>query len=178
MTFSEFNPGQTQAVIDLFSRVFSDSEGEQEGKVIGQLVSDLIATTDSQDLQGYVAHAGDEITGCIFFSRLTLEDNSKAFILSPVAVSTSHQRQGIGQQLIAYGIEQLKQQGTELVMTYGDPNYYSKTGFEPVSEECIKAPQPLSFPHGWLAQSLTGEAIQPKAGVARCVPALNNQIYW
>ena len=65
-------------------------------------------------------------------------------------MATGRQKKGIGQQLICFGIEQLKSKGIELLFTYGDPNYYSKVGFVSVTEEAIKAPLKLNFPHGWL----------------------------
>ena len=178
MNFSVFNTSQSQTVIELFNRVFSASEGEDEGKLISQLVSDLITTTSVDDLQGFVASFQKKIVACIFFSRLTLQNNTNAFILSPVAVDTNHQDKGIGQQLIAFGIQHLKQQGIELVFTYGDPNFYSKVGFHHISEEYVKAPLKLNHPEGWLGQSLTDEAISPMQGISRCVEALNKQEYW
>ncbi len=178
MNFSIFDSSQSQAVIELFHRVFSDSEGADEGKLISQLVSDLIATTSTQDLLGCVASLQKKPIGCIFFSRLTLENNANAFILSPVAVDVSYQRKGIGQRLITFGIHYLKEQGVEWVFTYGDPNYYSKTGFRFVSEESVKAPLKLSHPEGWLGQSLNGDPISSIYGVSKCVDALNKAVYW
>jgi len=46
-----------------------------------------------------------------------------------------------------------------VVITYGDPSFYSKVGFEPLSEKIIKAPVTLSMPDGWLAQSLTEDPV-------------------
>jgi predicted N-acetyltransferase YhbS len=46
-------------------------------------------------------------------------------------------------------------------MTYGDPSYYAKVGFMPISEADAQAPFPLSHPEGWLAQSLTERAMTP-----------------
>ena len=178
MQLSTYNPEQSQQIIQLFIDVFSDSEGEQEGQVIGSLVADLIATTDKNDLQGYVGSLGGKTVAAIFFSRITLASEKSAFILSPVAVASQQQGNGLGQQLINFGIQQLKSQDIELLFTYGDPAFYSKVGFAPVSEEVIRAPQKLSYPHGWLAQSLDGEAIAPEAAAAQCVAALNKPHYW
>lgn len=63
-----------------------------------------------------------------------------AFILSPVAIATSEQGTGIGQQLINYGLDHLKSLKVSLVFTYGDPNYYSKTGFNHIADSIVKAP--------------------------------------
>ena len=173
-----YNPQQSQVVINLFADVFSDSEGQEEGQVIGQLVTELISTTDSNDLLGYVSLSDENIIGCIFFSRLTLPSGKIAFILSPVAVSSREQGKGLGQQLINFGIQQLKNHGVELVFTYGDPNFYSKVGFVKISEDVVKAPKKLTYPEGWLVQSLNNESITSEAGVAKCVGALNKQEYW
>lgn len=178
MKLATFNPEQSQDVIQLFTDVFSDSEGQEEGRVIGRLVTELISTTDSKNLLGYVSISEATIIGCIFFSRLTLPSDKIAFILSPVAVSSQEQGKGIGRQLIGYGIQQLKSHGVELVFTYGDPSYYSKVGFMKISENVVKAPKKLTYPEGWLAQSLNEEGITSETGAAKCVEALNKKRYW
>ena len=134
MNLSTFNPNQAEEIRNLFKAVFSDSEGETEGTLIGNLAYDLIIETDKKDLYGFVATEEEKIMGCIFFSRLTFDSDVRAFVLSPVAVHSDHQGKGIGQQLINYGIGELKNEGVELVMTYGDINFYSKVGLKPISE--------------------------------------------
>ena len=178
MGFSVYDPSQSQEIIDLFTSVFSDSEGESEGLLIGNLVSELIKTTDTQELFGFVANNKDKIIGCIFFSRITFENSINAFILSPVAIGTDHQGKGVGQKLITFGINFLKDKNVDLVFTYGDPNFYSKVGFRHVSEECVKAPLKLTYPEGWLGQLLIGGSIEPVSGKSHCVKALNKQKYW
>ena len=169
---------QSQEVIDLFERVFSDSEGNAEGQTIRNLVRDLISTTPDPNLFGYIASEQERVIGSIFFSRLTFENGSTSFILSPVAVDTNCQGKGVGQKLITFGIEQLRSRGVDLVFTYGDPKFYSKVGFKQISETHIKAPLKLSQPEGWLAQSLKSDTIGSISGKSSCVEALNNQEYW
>ncbi len=178
MRLEAYNPEQSQEVIKHFTDVFSDSEGQEEGRIIGQLVTELISTTDSTKLLGYVCISDGQIIGCIFFSLLTLPSGKIAFVLSPVAVSSREQGKGLGQQLINFGIQQLKNLGVELVFTYGDPKFYSKIGFAKIGEDVVKAPKKLTYPEGWLAQSLNNESITSEAGVAKCVGALNKQEYW
>jgi len=178
MKLSLFKPSYTQDVIKLFTDVFSASENESEGQVIGNLVSNLITTTSPEDLIGFVAMPNGRIVGCIFFSRLVVLSDDLAFILSPVAIATSEQGTGIGQQLIKYGLEHLKSLNVNLAFTYGDPNYYSKTGFNHISESIVKAPFELSQPEGWLAQSLDGKPIKAMQSSSKCVEALSDQKYW
>ena len=178
MHLSMYSPEHAEEIKSLFTMVFSDSEGQSEGVLIGNLAYELMTETDTKDLYGFVAIEHEIIIACIFFSRLTFESGIRAFILSPVAVNTDHQGKGIGQQLINYGIKRLKEEGVELVMTYGDPNFYSKVGFKPVKEETIQAPIQLTHPEGWLGQSLMSNSIDPIAGQPSCVKALNKPAYW
>lgn len=178
MKFSLFNESKSREVIDLFKGVFTASEGEAEGQVIADFVANLIGTTAPQDLIGCIAEENEMVVGCIFFSRLIVPSGQVAFILSPVAVSTDVQSTGIGQKLIKYGLDHLKSLNVNLVFTYGDPSYYSKTGFEQINENIVKAPCPLSQPTGWLAQSLDEQVIQPMTGPTQCVEALNDPGLW
>jgi len=75
-------------------------------------------------------------------------------------------------------LEQIKLDGVELVVTYGDPNYYSKVGFEVISENIIAAPYPLTYPGGWQAQSLVNKHLSPIQGGTQCVEAFREQTYW
>lgn len=178
MKYSLFNASFAQEVVELFSKVFSASEGESEGQSIGRLVSNMMAKTNPNDLIGCVAIESGCIVGSIFFSRFIVPNGQVAFILSPVAVSTSAQGAGIGQQLIGYGLDYLRSKNVNLAFTYGDPDFYSKIGFEQISESIVKAPHPLSQPIGWLAQSLDGNAMQAMHGSTQCVEALNDPIHW
>jgi len=178
MKFSIFQSSQSDKIIELFTKVFSVSENDTEGKLIGNFVSDLISKTEHKDLIGFVSSSGQSTVGCIFFSRLVVPSGQETFILSPVAIATTEQGKGVGQQLISYGLNHLKSLGVELVFTYGDPDYYSKVGFNPISETVLKAPLNLSQPEGWLAQSLNGSSIESMQGTSKCVEALYSQELW
>jgi len=178
MNISEYKANNTEEVTQLFTDTFSDSEGKEEGLSIGHLVRDLVTDTDEEDFLGFVASENNQIIGSIFFTRLTFQNDINAFILSPVAVRTSCQGKGVGQKLINFGINQLKERGVALLVTYGDPNFYSKVGFQPVSEEIIKAPLKLSQPEGWLCQSLVDGDIESIPGDSCCVEALSRPEYW
>ncbi|MDV5169624.1 N-acetyltransferase [Photobacterium rosenbergii] len=169
---------QSETIIELFTQTFSDSEGQNEGKVIGQLVSELLESTKSEDIFTFIAKDENEIVGSILFTRLTFESDKTAFLLAPVAVSTQSQGKGIGQALIKTGLEALKQHGVDLVFTYGDPSFYTKIGFERITEQEFQAPLPLSYPHGWMAQSLTEQPLAAIAGSSSCVEAFDKPELW
>ncbi|MDC0358704.1 N-acetyltransferase [Oligoflexia bacterium] len=178
MKCSSYQSTKLSAIEALFLSVFTNSEGEAEGKLIANLVKELMTDTDEQDLYGFVSVDEEQLVGAIFFSRLTFEKNVDAFILSPVAVHSKYQGKGIGQKLINHGLDEMKNRGTNIVITYGDPAFYSKVGFQPLSEEIIKAPLELSHPEGWLGQSLSDESIEGIPGCCTCVKAFDNPAYW
>lgn len=178
MEFKPYETEQLQDIKSLFQNTFTDSEGEAEGKIVSELAHEVLTTTQAHDHYGFVAMDGETLVGSIVFSRLNPANGAKAFLLSPVAVATSHQKQGVGSALINAALDTLKNDGVELVFTYGDPNYYGRVGFKPISEDVVKAPCKLSFPEGWLGQSLVSEEIAPIAGETGCVAAMNKPEIW
>ncbi len=178
MNYSLFKPEQAGEIQQMFANTFSDSEGESEGASIGNLVKELLETTPSQDIYVFVALDRDKVVGGILFTRLTFDTDIKVFLLAPVAVATDCQGKGIGRGLINFGLETLKTEGVRLVFTYGDPNFYSKVGFLQVTEQQFKAPLALTYPHGWMAQSLTDETLTPIAGESSCVAGFNKPEFW
>ena len=178
MKLLTYKPSNTEEIKHLFTKVFSDSEGQTEGLLIGNLAYDLMTDTNAQDIYGFVAIENEQIIGSILFTRLTFQNEINAFLLSPVAIHTTYQGKGIGQKLINFGINHLKENGVKLVFTYGDPNYYFKVGFCHITEKIAKAPLKLTQPEGWLGQSLVSDEIEPITGDSHCVEALNKPEYW
>jgi len=178
MKFLAFESSNIEEIEKLFTKVFSDSEGQSEGVLIGNLTYDIMANTDAENIYGFIARENKQVIGCIFFTRLTFENGVNAFLLSPVAIHTSCQGKGIGQKLIKFGIDHLKENRVSIVFTYGDPGFYSKVGFNLISEKIAKAPFKLSQPEGWLAQSLVSDQVKPIAGNSYCVEAFNKPEIW
>ncbi|ULN66309.1 N-acetyltransferase [Vibrio gigantis] len=183
MKFRQYDASEIETITQLFTQTFTDSEGENEGKTVGKLANNLLTTTDPTELLCFVAEddsieSDSKVVGAIIFTPLTFDDETKAYLLSPVAVSTQVQKRGIGQQLINFGLQILKEQGAELAVTYGDPSYYSRVGFEQITVEQIPAPFKLSYPHGWIAQSLIGGEIKVANEQSSCVEALAHAQYW
>ena len=183
MKYRIFHQSDSISTIAVFKQAFTASEGPDEGEVIAGFVANLIETTPSDQLLGCIAHEAladhdGKLAAAVFFSRFTLPDGRKAFILSPMAVATDQQGKGIGQALIRFGLAELKKRGVSLVLTYGDPAFYGKVGFTQVIEAEIPAPFPLSQPEGWLALSLDGSPLSTAGGATGCVTALNDPALW
>ena len=155
-----------------FLKSFTASAGAEEGGFVSALAADLIKTTPENDIAAFIAHEGDLCVGAVIFTRLYFPQTSRiVFLLSPMTVLPNHQGQG----LIAYALSQLV---GYIVVTYGDPAFYGKTGFATIDPAVLPAPYPLSQPQGWIAQSLTKAPILPLEGPATCAPALRNPAYW
>lgn len=166
-------------LVALFRDVFTASEGAAEGATLAQLVEGLLTDTPRADLRLLTARTGFEPRAAIAFSRLRYGgDTRRVFLLSPVAVATAHQGQGIGQRLIQAGLDTLRADGVDLVTTYGDPAFYSRVGFVPVDVAQVPAPHALSQPIGWQAQSLGAAHIGTLAGPAHCVAAFDDPNLW
>lgn len=179
MEFVSGHTGREHDIHELFRQTFAASEGANESDVIGSFVDDLMKRTPENDLFAFFAYEKDTLVGGVFFSRLNYQQDSRTvFILSPMAVNTNRQKRGIGQRLIAYGLDELRKKGVDVAVTYGDINFYSRIGFRQISEEQAKAPLKLSFPEGWLAQSLTEDDWKPFIGLPTCVEALNKSELW
>jgi len=179
MEFLTGHKGREAEIIDLFTSTFTASEGAEEGALIGELGRNLLGGTALEDLFVFIAEENGAIIGGIVFSRLTYEqDERTVLVLAPVAVATEQQGKGVGQRLLTHGLTSLRSADVDIVVTYGDPNYYARVGFLPISEGDAQAPFPLNHPEGWMAQSLTERAMTPLKGPSRCVEALNNPVFW
>ena len=178
MRFREFRKAEEEVVVAFFVSVFTDSEGKEEGELIGQLSGELFESTKETDLFNFVAEIDGQIVGSIFLSRMVFENENAVLILAPVAVGSEHQGKGIGQGLIKHGLHELQNRGVNCVLTYGDPRFYEKVGFRSVSSEVVRPPFVLSQPEGWLGQSLCDRPIESLLGESSCVKALSNPVYW
>jgi putative acetyltransferase len=178
MKFETIGRERASDLTQLFTSTFGSSEGAEEGAVIGSLVAKLSVGIDGREILCFGAVEDEQVVGAIFFTRLQFTDQAPIYMLAPVAVSTDHQKSGVGKALIRHGLNELADQGALVAVTYGDPSYYEKVGFKPLSESVLKAPLALSMPHGWLGQSLTQETIHTRAERPTCVEAFRDPAYW
>lgn len=168
-----------QDIPPFYQAVFTDSEGVDEGRLIGDLTANLIRSTASADIHVICAASDNDLLGCIIFSRLVYTDCPQSvFVMAPVAVSQTHQGQGVGAQLIRFGLDHLRHQGVDLALTYGDPAFYTRCGFQPITETQIPAPFALQYPQGWLGQAVSGDQIPTLSGPCHTVPAFNDPQFW
>lgn len=93
------------------------------------------ALRDSKALTvSLVAEDHDEIIGHIALSPVTISDGSRGwFGLGPISVTPKRQRTGIGSQLMNKAMRELQNLGASGCVLLGDPSYYSRFGFKPIS---------------------------------------------
>ncbi|OOE81222.1 hypothetical protein BZG25_03650 [Salinivibrio sp. ML198] len=175
VSLSTLNPDY---VAQRVSETFTHSEGADTGEVIRQLVDKLLGETPSEDCHGWGYLEGESLVGAVFFSRLTYPHTNKITLLSPMAIHPDYQRQGHGKALINAGLQQLRTLGYQAVMTYGDPAFYTQLGFSAADPTEIVPPHTLSYPHGWLAQSLTDSDLPALGSKPCCVDAFNQADLW
>lgn len=179
MDFSVNADGANEQIVSLFSATFTASEGTDEGDLIGTLVSKLLGSTQPNDIYVFTAIDEGEIIGGAIFTRLLYADDTRSvYILSPMAVATNRQGEGVGKALLNHALAVLRDDGVAVAITYGDPTFYSKVGFLPLDKDTAASPLPLSVPMGWVGQSLTDKPLLPLKGKCTCVSALNDPAIW
>ncbi|BAY91976.1 MULTISPECIES: GNAT family N-acetyltransferase [unclassified Tolypothrix] len=90
------------------------------------------ALRDSGNLTiSLVAEADSKIVGHVAVSPVSISDGSQGWYgLGPISVSPQHQGVGIGSQLMREALATLRQLGASGCVLLGNPNYYSRFGFQ------------------------------------------------
>jgi len=160
-------------------KVHQNAFGQSEGESVSQLAIDLLDDKTARPILSLVAEQENEIIGNIIFSSVSIEgvEVASAYILAPLAVTRFAQKSGIGTQLINKGLETLKERGAEIVLVYGEPNYYMRTGFK--AGHNLKPPYKLKYPEeAWMAQELVKGILAKTQGTVRCAMSLSSPEYW
>jgi putative acetyltransferase len=119
-----------------------------------------------------VAVQDDQIVGQILFTPATIASERSSFdavALGPMAVLPSRQRQGIGSQLVRAGLETLRQDGQEIVVVLGHPNYYPRFGFVPSKQHGIGCEFDVPDEVFMVAELRAG-ALSGRCGTVRYLP--------
>ena len=122
-----------------------------------------------------VATDGDKVIGHILFSPVTIESRDNSFGalgLGPMAVLPSHQRKGVGSQLIYAGLQECKRLGHEIVAVLGHPDYYPRFGFVPASRYGIQCEYDVPD-EAFMILELRPGALSGRSGVVKYQPEFN-----
>lgn len=166
----------TQGILQVCEQAFP----AEEAAAISQLARELLALSGTPPTLSLVADIENAPAGYVSFSPLTLAGATdlSAYLLAPLAVLPDRQKQGIGSALVRQGLQRLEQDGVNLVLVYGDPDYYGRFGFGPAIGRLFQAPFPLTYPFGWLG--LTLQPLTPDFAPIpiTCVGPLNRAELW
>lgn len=163
--------------------IHRESFGASKGPTIAKLVNDLLDDPTAQPINSFVAVIEQKIVGHILFTRVTVQGASSEIIsqiLAPLAVLPAYQDRGIGQKLINFGLEKLRQDGCQLVFVLGHPEYYPRCGFSPAGQQGFAAPYPIPEEHAgaWMVQQLCPVVIGQERGTVQCSEVLNAPEHW
>lgn len=146
-----------------------------------RLVAALLADPTAQPSLSLLACEGRRAVGHVLFTRATLLGATRecsAVILAPLAVIPDFQRKGVGRALIEQGSEFLTGSGMEFVFVLGDPEYYSRCGFQAAVPHGLLAPYPVVPEAAWMVRALVPGVLGAVRGTVACAAALDQPEYW
>lgn len=126
-----------QQIRDLVREAFAHAEHSDGDE--HNLIERIRLSPDYIPELSLVAESDDIILGHIMFTRVFV-GQTEAIALAPLSVRTDWQRKGIGKLLVAAGHRQARKMGYFCSMVLGNPDYYSKFGYEKASSYGIIAP--------------------------------------
>ena len=135
--------------LELVEEVFTDSECEENGKLVRSLVEEIRGKRFYlPELELIMVDEQDSVIGYVNFSRFHLDGKyeEELLLLSPVAVKTEFQRRHISKELIEYGFEKAKELGYKAVIVEGNPMNYRNRGFVTSAAFGITAHESVGLP--------------------------------
>ena len=143
-------PRYLSPALDMVERVFADWDSPEEGRTVRRLAEEIRAKKYYlPGLELLMLNEADEILGYAMFSRFHIEGRyeSELLLLSPVAVRTDVQRQGISKALIEEGFRRAQAMGSRAVLVEGNPKNYNPRGFVTSADHGIIAGPNIHLPH-------------------------------
>lgn len=159
--------GDADAIDSVIRAAFAGTGFGHQGEA--ELVRMIDADGDA--LASLVAEESGVIVGHVLFSRMGVEADGAALSaagLAPVSVVPDLQGQGIGDALIRFGIEVLREQGVAISFVLGHESYYPRFGYSP--DLAARFASPFAGPH-FMAMMLDSDAAWPLGGRADYAPA-------
>jgi putative acetyltransferase len=122
-----------------------------------------------------VADDDGDIVGHILFSPVSLVGEPALLLmgLAPMAVAPERQREGIGSQLVATGLERCRQLGAAAVVVVGHAEYYPRFGFIPASRIALRCEYNVPD-EVFMARELQEAALTGVSGTVRYHPVFAN----
>ena len=176
MVIRDIQTADLKAIHELINSAFLSNESNE----INVFVSKLLTASVSPSIKATVAEINDEVVGFISCSPIYVDSDESltGYILAPLAVSPTHQQQGIGSALVNSAINVLKENNVDVLLVYGDPDYYSRFRFMRSVADYFVPPYRLTYPAGWLGMMLSERCLPNHSVEFNCVEALKNPDLW
>jgi putative acetyltransferase len=156
---------ETDLDFDIIRRVNRLAFGqEDEGHLVDALRAGGFLTLSM------VAELDGKVVAHVSFSELKIitgEQTTAAISLAPASVLPEYQRQGIGTQLIQAALERCRDDGNQIAIVVGHPNYYPRFGFS------AELARPLDSPYAgdaFMALELVPGALDGVTGRVEFAP--------
>ena len=156
-------PGDEEAILFVNERAF---EGPGEANLV-----DALRKRGGVALS-MVAIENDQVIGHILFSPVTIGGANRslqAVGLGPMAVLPSHQRRGLGSQLLQSALDKCRQLGHDAVVVVGHPEFYSRFGFVPAKRHNLRCEFEVDD-EAFMVLALRESALQGIEGLVRYPP--------
>jgi putative acetyltransferase len=166
--------------LNSIQKIIEATFSNEENKIIINLAAELSKCTIDSLIRSLIAEMDNQVIGYVSYSQIFLESDSSlsGYILAPLAVSPKHHRQGVGSSLINSGIDMLTKEGADVLLVYGDPNYYGRFGFKEEIGRVFVPPYPMKYPFGWAGIMLNETAVPDQPIKFDCVAALSKSDLW
>ena len=166
--------------LNSIQKVIETAFSDQENTVIMNLAAELSSENTRPPIQSLVAEVDNQVAGYVSCSPIFLSSHAGicGYILAPLAILPNHRKQGIGSNLIKSGIELLAKQSVDVLLVYGDPDYYGRFGFKHSTARSFVPPYPLEYPCGWLGMMLSDIDIPAAPIEFACVSSFNKPDLW
>ena len=160
-------------------RVHLQAFDSTEAELVADLAVNLLSDKSAEKIISLVVIDGDAIIGHVAFSPVFMEGSNEllGYILAPLAVLPDQQNKSVGSALVRYGLNLISSSGAYIVFVYGDPDYYSRFGFDTELAKGFTPPHKLQYPEGWHAIK-SGSGVFPEHGSLKCVESLNDAELW
>ncbi|MBR6668619.1 MAG: N-acetyltransferase [Clostridia bacterium] len=148
-TIISMKPEYLQSSLELVEQVFTDHESAEEGRTVRALVEEIRSKKYYlPELELLMLEDGEPV-GYVMFSRFHIEGKyeDRLVILTPAAVKTNLQRQGISRALIEHGFKKAAEMGFTAALVEGNPANYRARGFVTSKKHGIVAGPKIHLPH-------------------------------